>query len=229
MLTEVYRWIGYGLCHQLPERSFFGGGLQVPVCARDTGIYVGFAISLALVAILHRGERPRRFPGPFGWVVMGLLFAIFAWDGVTSYGGLRESTNQLRLITGLGVGYSAAAVLVPILNDEVWTSSSAGSVLSPWWRLLAWVGSLPLAWALVWWGFPLLGAMYPAVVSAAIFITLTAMNLVMVAMLPSFDRKARRLADLATPVAISFGMALAEIVASALVRQLLLGTAARVL
>ena len=52
MLQGFLHWMGYGLCHQLPERSFFGGGVQVPVCARDTGIYFGVLISLALIAIV---------------------------------------------------------------------------------------------------------------------------------------------------------------------------------
>ena len=64
MLAEFLHWLGFGLCHQLPERSFFGGGVQVPVCARDTGIYVGFVVAFALIALVHRGERPTGFPAP---------------------------------------------------------------------------------------------------------------------------------------------------------------------
>ncbi len=88
MIAEFLQWMGFGLCHQLPERSFVGGGVQVPVCARDTGIYVGFVVAFAVIALVHRGERPREFPRPYVWAVMGVLLALLAWDGVTSYAAL---------------------------------------------------------------------------------------------------------------------------------------------
>ena len=71
MIAEFLQWMGFGLCHQLPERSFFGGGVQVPVCARDTGIYVGFVVAFAVIALVHSGERPKGFPRPYVWAVMG--------------------------------------------------------------------------------------------------------------------------------------------------------------
>jgi hypothetical protein len=52
---------GSVLCHQLPARSFFLWGSQMPVCARCTGIYAGAAIS-ALVAVGRRS--PKGFPPP---------------------------------------------------------------------------------------------------------------------------------------------------------------------
>ena len=42
--------IGGLLCHQLPERSFYFQGAQLPVCARCMGLYVGAAIAALLAA-----------------------------------------------------------------------------------------------------------------------------------------------------------------------------------
>ena len=41
--------IGSLICHQIPERSFYLAGFQLPVCARCLGIYVGAAAGAALL------------------------------------------------------------------------------------------------------------------------------------------------------------------------------------
>lgn len=215
------RWIGYGLCHQLPERSFFGGGVQVPVCARDTGIYLGFIVSLVVISLVHRGERPRSFPGPATWAVMAVMLAVFGWDGVSSYAGFRETTNGIRLITGLGVGFGAAAIIAPILNDQLWARSSAGRLFSPAWRLWAWIGAIPVTWAAIWWGAPMLGSLYPALVTGAILFSLAMINLVVVSMHSAFDRKAHGVSDLLTPGAISLVLAVLEVWGAGALRDLL--------
>ena len=117
-LQALLHWMGYGLCHQLPERSFFGGGVQVPVCARDTGIYFGVLLSLGLVSVIHKGSRPRGFPTRAGWVAIAMMIATMAVDGGTEYAGLRGTTNELRLITGLLSGFAIGALIAPMINDE---------------------------------------------------------------------------------------------------------------
>src|SRR5262245_11882327 len=42
--------IGSGICHQLPERSFYLWGRQLPVCARCAGIYAGAALTVIVMA-----------------------------------------------------------------------------------------------------------------------------------------------------------------------------------
>jgi len=50
--------IGSIVCHQLPDRSFYLLGRQLPVCARCTGIYVGAAV-VALIAAVVARLKPR--------------------------------------------------------------------------------------------------------------------------------------------------------------------------
>jgi uncharacterized membrane protein len=225
VLQDLLTWLGYGLCHQLPERSFFGGGVQVPVCARDTGIYLGFVIAFALIAVVHRGERPREFPSVRVWIVMGVFLAAMGFDGISSYAGLRETTNSLRLITGIGVGFSAAAMVFPMLQDELWRRPGVGRVLDPAWRLATWLAAVPISFVIVLLAGPLLGVAYPLLVAASILFTLCAINLVIVAMLPAFDRKGERLSDVIVPASVALVVALVEIAAAGYVRLLAEGVA----
>jgi hypothetical protein len=50
LLAVVVYVVGSAVCHQLPERSFFLWGRQMPVCARCTGIYVGAALAVVVHA-----------------------------------------------------------------------------------------------------------------------------------------------------------------------------------
>jgi uncharacterized membrane protein len=218
MLQSALHWLGFGLCHQLPERSFFGGSIQVPVCARDTGIYIGFVVSLALISLVHRPDRPKEFPGVAGISAIILMIGAMGIDGVSSYAGWRTTTNDLRLITGLLCGFAMAAIVVPMLNDELWIRASRSRVLSPAWRLGVWLAGVPVVYALVRYAAPLLGAVYPVLVAVAILTTLTAVNLVIVGLFPVFERRAERLSDAWLAILVAFVLSLAEIIASAAFR-----------
>ncbi|MDD1747995.1 MAG: DUF2085 domain-containing protein [Methanomassiliicoccales archaeon] len=113
--AEMLWQVGYALCHQLPERSFLIGGYQLPVCARDTGTMLGFG--LVLVYYLAR-KRWKRAGLPDVPVLMaaGIGFALFAFDGLSSYIGLRDTSNEIRLITGLGFGLSIGVMMLTVLS-----------------------------------------------------------------------------------------------------------------
>jgi uncharacterized membrane protein len=228
VLQSFTHWLGFGLCHQLPERSFFGGGVQLPVCTRDTGIYVGFCVSLALIALLHRPQRPREFPSVWGWIAFALMVGSMAVDGGTENLGLRSTTNELRLITGLLCGYAIGMLLTPMLNDGLWRASHPVRVLDPPWRLLLWLATVPIAYVAVWWGGPLLGIGYPILASAAVLVTLTSVNLVMVCLVPRFERRAARLRDAWLAILIALGMSILEVWLSGLLRHALVALAGRI-
>ena len=91
------KWMLYGEklgCHQRPERSFFPGGYQMPVCARCTGVIIGYLLAVPLF-FLYR----------FSWAISlaGCSLMLLDW-GVQAM-KLKESTNIRRLITGLFGGY----------------------------------------------------------------------------------------------------------------------------
>jgi uncharacterized membrane protein len=225
MLQAAMHWLGFGLCHQLPERSFFGGGVQLPVCARDTGIYFGFVISLALIAAL---DRRRHRSGMTPWWVLalgGVFLAVMAWDGVTSYAGLRPTTNEIRLVTGLLAGFSLPLVVAPLVNSQLWRRSSPERVLERAWEVALWAAAIPVSFAALWWGAPWTGVAYPLLAAAAILVTFTAVNLVMVLLAPRFEQRAERLFDAWLPLLIALGLTFAEIAVTGWLRAALLSLA----
>ena len=82
-------------CHQMPERSFFIGGYQLPLCARCTGIVTGHI--LGITVSFFRPASFRSLPGMLPLMIDGTL------QETTSY----ESTNVKRLCTGILYGFGA--------------------------------------------------------------------------------------------------------------------------
>ena len=62
----VYR-IGSVVCHQRPERSLHLFAVQMPVCARCTGVYVGAAV-MAIGVAFRRSRGPVKKRGTAGAV-----------------------------------------------------------------------------------------------------------------------------------------------------------------
>lgn len=81
-------------CHRLPERSFFFRGKQFPVCARCTGILVGYLLGIIYFFIF--GRIP---------ILLALIFLIpLVVDGFGQYLNHWVSTNRRRFITGIFAG-----------------------------------------------------------------------------------------------------------------------------
>ena len=82
-------------CHGIPSRCLTLWGVPMPICARCTAIYGGALIGLAAMRLMPwMSERAAR-------IVMYAAATPLAIDGLTQLTTLRESTNTLRLITGV--------------------------------------------------------------------------------------------------------------------------------
>jgi uncharacterized membrane protein len=116
-MQEFLRFFGHGFCHQIPSRSLEVGGLVFSTCARDTGIYLGFLFALvaAFVIYARAKSRPTELPPLVYLVVLALFVLPMAFDGVTSYLGLRPTTNTIRYLTGFLTGTAAGSVVAPLL------------------------------------------------------------------------------------------------------------------
>ena len=94
------------LCHGLPARSLELFGAEMPICARCTGIYLGLLSGL-VVFLVHAmaGAAAGRFSAlRFTGLWLLIWVAPLAIDGLTQATGMRESTNTLRMATGLAAG-----------------------------------------------------------------------------------------------------------------------------
>lgn len=110
--------VGYAVCHQIDARSFHIEGRALPLCARCSGMYLGFITGLVFLGLTRR--RSGGMPSLKILLILGVLGLAFAVDGLNSYlhffpdaPGLYEPNNTLRLLTGTGVGIAIAAVLYP--------------------------------------------------------------------------------------------------------------------
>ena len=88
----LHRW---NFCHSMPSRSFYVRGRQFHICARCTGILIGYALTpLALII----------FSSDMNAIIFAVFFVAMFVDGATQMARLRESKNAIRFITGVGFG-----------------------------------------------------------------------------------------------------------------------------
>ena len=93
-------------CHGIERRCLTLWGVPMPICARCTAIYSGALAGLILAWILPwMTERAARFAMYAAAIPIGI-------DGLTQLTTLRESTNSLRIATGLiaGIGFALWAL-----------------------------------------------------------------------------------------------------------------------
>ena len=95
--SERWRVLFKVFCHGMKERALVVFGEPMPICARCFGIYAGLLAGIAIYALVPwLRERAARM----------MLFAAtipIGVDGVTQWMGLRTSTNELRIATGVAV------------------------------------------------------------------------------------------------------------------------------
>ena len=101
------------VCAQIPSHSFYILGHQLGLCARNFSIYTSMFLT-SVVFVLSK----KRLPG-IPWWVWILMILPMALDGTTQMFGLRESTWQLRMITGTLFGVGSIWFVLPFMQKTI--------------------------------------------------------------------------------------------------------------
>ena len=132
--------IGYAVCHQIPERTFYVNGRPLPLCARCSGMFLG-----AVLGVVYQAGQGRKgkMPPLAVLILLGVLALAWALDGVNSFAmlvpaipSLYATQNWTRLITGTGMGLGLSAILLPSFIQTVFKDWEDVSSLGNWKQVL---------------------------------------------------------------------------------------------
>jgi uncharacterized membrane protein len=137
--------IGYAVCHRISERSFHIGSIQLPLCARCSGMYLGAVTGLVFQSIIS--WKRLKIPHWSILALLAVLVAAFGIDGSNSYlyllkqispgilpniSNLYVPNNTLRLLTGSGMGLAIGLMLFPAFNQTVWSDGEEKPAMPGW-------------------------------------------------------------------------------------------------
>jgi len=109
LARPIYGYFSF-FCHQRADRSFHFSGEKMACCERCAAVYGTLAIgSILFLAVRDRMRPPRlRYIGYFALPL--------ALDGLSQLTGFRESTAELRVVTGAIFGLSLSWLIYPYLE-----------------------------------------------------------------------------------------------------------------
>ncbi len=143
--------IAYGICPQRPGHSLFFGGVQMPIEAREGGMFGGFLLGVIYLIIIGRG-RAWQLPSRKMLAILIGFIVLMGLDGINAVAyDLYLPTPYvpnlyMRLGTGLLTGLALAGILLPIFNQSIWQQSNATVSLSGWRNLLPALLLLAVFW-----------------------------------------------------------------------------------
>jgi uncharacterized membrane protein len=222
--------VGYAVCHQISERSFFINGRQLPLCARCTGTFLGAILGLGAM-VLYGRRRAAGLPAVPVLGILVLFVAAWGFDGLNSYmtffpgaPHLYEPQNWLRLTTGMFNGIALVSFTFPIFNFSLWREPSKERVFKNVWELLALVPVAVILILLIQARVEFL--LYPLALisSLGVVMMLALLNSVVAALTLGRESYALTWRDALVPIIVGTAMAVAEMTALILVRAYLTTT-----
>ena len=222
--------VGYAICHRIAERSFHTHDRPLPLCARCTGIYLG--VITGLIYFAGRGRaRASHLPPTKILIAMGVLGALYAFDGLNSYLSvfdfytpLYTPHNTLRLITGTTFGLAMITVVLPVFNSMAWNAPDTRAVLGGFGDMGLLYGIAAIVAALVLLDQPVLRAAFGVISAIGVVFMFGVIGSVAFLITTRRENAARSGRDLLLPALIGLVFAMGIIGVIDLVRYLFTGT-----
>jgi uncharacterized membrane protein len=213
----------HGICGQ--QHNLVLGGVQLPLCARDSGMYLSVLATLGVIRWRGRGRAGRIPPWPILFILLGLVL-LMAVDGINSTlaemgrAALYLPRDDLRVATGMGMGIGLAVMLSLIVNLTFRRDIEDHTPILGWPELGMIFALNGLLFAALIGGFGL--ASWPT----ALLVTLTAMGtlttcfMVIIGALLGYEGSVTELRQLARPATYALLLALSVLLGLALLRVL---------
>lgn len=144
--------IAYGICPQRPDHSLFFGGVQMPIEAREGGMFAGFLLGFIYLVILGRGKA-KRLPSPRILTLLVGFIVLMGLDGLNAVAyDLYLPTPYvpnlfMRSGTGLLTGLALSGIMIPIFNQSTWQQGKPVASLSGWREVVPALLLLAIFWA----------------------------------------------------------------------------------
>ncbi|NTV62402.1 MAG: DUF2085 domain-containing protein [Oscillochloris sp.] len=209
----------HGICAQ--THNIISGGVQLPLCARDSGMYLSYLATLAVIAARGRWLAGRLPPRPISLTVLA-LFMLMALDGINStlaevgIAHAYEPRNDLRLLTGMGAGIGLGLVVLLVLNTALRRHVDDSMRALGEWRELGMVilidGLIVAALAA---NTPWLALPLAVLVAFGVVANLAAVMMLIPSLLLGLQNKVTRMSQLAHPAIIGLTLALTFLIALA--------------
>ncbi len=176
---------------------------------------MGFFASFLFLWIVDGGKRENELPSKGVLLAVFLAIGALIADGFSSYIGLRETTNNIRLITGLMSGLALPLLLFPLFNYQVWKRSSYKPIVRERWQKMALVLIFILAFAVIQIiqkvNLPLGAEILSSLVVFCVLFTFVIINLVLISLLPIWYRRADSPRQLVVPLFVALALTLLEL------------------
>ncbi len=206
-LAEKMHIVLHGMCSQ--ENDIILGGIEFPICARCSGIYISTVITMVYFILLGKGRAGRVAPLPIVGVMIFFVIAL-AIDGFHSMASglgiwqLYEPRNEIRSMTGIGLGVGLAVLLLLMINTVLRNNANDDIAAFSNWR--EFIGALAvnfLVMVAIYGNMHLLALPLATLAFFGMVSVIYMVNLLLVSLLLGYDGAVSRLEQLAKPAVLA--------------------------